>query len=161
MRAGSTSSPKHTRLYWMGDQITTYDGHDGMKSALVALLNGGMSGYTLGHSDIGGYTAVDPPKVASFIAINRSKELLLRWIEMSTFSDMVMRTHIGTLPDKMHQIWSDEETTDFFAKFVKIHVSLKDYKMKLMKEAEDTGVPPVRAMMLEFESDPNTWQIDD
>lgn len=61
----------------------------------------------------------------------------------------------------MHQVWTDEETTDFFAKFVNIHVSLKDYKLELMEYAEVTGIPPVRAMMLEFESDENTWPIDD
>ena len=126
MRAGATNSPKHTRLYWMGDQLPTFDVHDGMKSALIAMLNGGMSGYTLGHSDIGGYTTV---RALPFMSYTRSKELLLRWIEMSAFSDMIMRTHVGIIPEHMHQIWDEEETTEFFAKFVRIHVDLKDYKV--------------------------------
>lgn len=118
-----------------------------------------MSGYTLGHSDIGGYTTVHGIK--HLLSYDRSKELLLRWIEMNTFSDMIMRTHVGSNPKYMHQIWDDEETTEFFAKFVRIHVGLKDYKLNLMREAEETGVPPVRSMLLEFESDANTWSIDD
>ena len=100
MRAGGTKSPDHTRLYWRGDQLPTFDGYDGMKSALVALLNGGMSGFTLGHSDIGGYTTIDILK--PIYQITRSRELLHRWIEMSTFSDMIMRTHIGSHPVNMH-----------------------------------------------------------
>ena len=85
----------------------------------------------------------------------------MRWIEMNAFSDMVMRTHVGSNPIKMFQVWDDEETAVHFAKFVKIHVGLKDYKLELMRVAEITGVPPVRPMMMEFESDRNTWAIDD
>ena len=130
-----------------------------MKSALTALLNGGMSGFTLGHSDIGGYTTID--YIKPLYQITRTKDLLHRWIEMSTFSDMIMRTHVGIHPVNMHQIWDDEETTDFFAKFVRIHVGLKDLKQKLMREAAETGMPAVRPLMLEFESDKSTWSIDD
>jgi len=42
---------------WMGDQLTTYDKFDGMQSAMVGLMNGNISGFTMGHSDIGGYTS--------------------------------------------------------------------------------------------------------
>ena len=56
MRSGSTMSPSVTSLFWMGDQLTTFDRYDGMHSALIGLLNGGYSGFSIGHSDIGGYT---------------------------------------------------------------------------------------------------------
>jgi alpha-glucosidase (family GH31 glycosyl hydrolase) len=49
-------SPSVTSLFWMGDQLTTFDRYDGMHSALIGLLNGGYSGFSIGHSDIGGYT---------------------------------------------------------------------------------------------------------
>uniref|UniRef100_A0A0G4GBX8 Glycoside hydrolase family 31 TIM barrel domain-containing protein n=1 Tax=Chromera velia CCMP2878 TaxID=1169474 RepID=A0A0G4GBX8_9ALVE len=55
-RAGSTRSPRSARLFWMGDQIPTFDRHDGMHSALLGQLTSGLSGWTLSHSDIGGYT---------------------------------------------------------------------------------------------------------
>jgi alpha-glucosidase (family GH31 glycosyl hydrolase) len=42
------------------------------------LLTSGISGYSLEHSDIGGYTAIDNP----VLRYHRSKELLLRWIEL-------------------------------------------------------------------------------
>jgi len=59
MRAGTGKSAKSTRLYWMGDQLVTYDHYDGMQSAMIGLMNGGLSGMTMGHSDIGGYTSVN------------------------------------------------------------------------------------------------------
>jgi alpha-glucosidase len=58
MRSGDSRSPADTTLFWMGDQIPTWDKYDGLWSALIGLLNGGMSGYTIGHSDIGGYTTI-------------------------------------------------------------------------------------------------------
>ncbi len=49
----------------------------------AGMLHAGVSGMTLTHSDLGGYTSIDEV-VAGFplLAINRSKELLLRWCEV-------------------------------------------------------------------------------
>jgi alpha-glucosidase len=105
MRSGSSTSPKNTRLFWMGDQLPTFDEYDGLWSALIGQLNGGLSGFTLGHSDIGGYTTILEPYTHGLLDYVRTKELLLRWIEMSTFSDMIMRTHGGVIPADMYQIW--------------------------------------------------------
>lgn len=96
MRSGQTNSPSMTKLFWMGDQMPTFDQYDGLWSAFIGQLNGGLSGFTLGHSDIGGYTTVYV--VDGLYQYSRSKELLLRWIESNTFSDMIMRTHIGLKP---------------------------------------------------------------
>jgi len=97
MRAGTGSSPKHTRVFWMGDQLVTFDHYDGLHSAMIGLMNGGVSGFTMGHSDIGGYTSVELPK-PSPIEYVRNRELLYRWIEMSCFSDVIMRSHPSNLP---------------------------------------------------------------
>lgn len=35
MRSGSTKSPANTRLFWMGDQLPTFDKYDGLWSALI------------------------------------------------------------------------------------------------------------------------------
>ena len=61
----------------------------------------------------------------------------------------------------MYQIWDDPKTLQFFAKFVNIHKSLKDYKLKLMKENEETGVAPLRSLLVEFEDDPKVKTIKD
>ena len=74
MRAGSTYSPGATSLYWMGDQLPTLDKYDGLHSALIGLLNGGMSGFSIGHSDIGGYTTVN--QTALLAEYIRDEEIL-------------------------------------------------------------------------------------
>lgn len=126
---------------------------------MIGLLNGGMSGFSIGHSDIGGYTSINDTTLGDAGHYRRDEELLQRWIEMSTFSDAVFRTHPSNLPAYNAQIWDNKDIAQFFAKFAKIFVSLGDYKMKLMEEAYETGIPMVRSMMLEF-NDP-LLDIDD
>ena len=127
-----------------------------MESALIGLLNGGISGFSLGHSDLGGYTSVSSP-----IKITRDKETLLRWIEMSAFSDAVMRSHPSNDPSKNWQIYDDAETAQFLAFFGKIHKALSAYKRELMAEACESGIPMVRSFLLEFPSDKTARKIYD
>ena len=58
MRSGNTFSPKVTRLFWLGDQMVTWDRDDGLATVIVGMLSEGIAGYSLTHSDIGGYTAI-------------------------------------------------------------------------------------------------------
>ena len=124
MRAGTTRSPSMTSVFWMGDQLPTFDRQDGLHSALIGQLNGGLSGFTLTHSDIGGYTNIKDINGTSYM---RTEGLLQRWVEMSAFSDIVMRSHPSNLPES-EQLWSKTETLLHLKKFVDIHVELADYK---------------------------------
>lgn len=68
------------------------------------MFSSGLSGVTITHTDVGGYTMVEN------LNYTRSKDLLLRWMEMSAFSDTILRTHVGSkISDKEWQINSDEE----------------------------------------------------
>src|SRR5699024_1171728 len=55
VRAAGRGSAAHAPLFWAGDQLVTWDEHDGLASALRGMLAGGVSGMTLTHSDTGGY----------------------------------------------------------------------------------------------------------
>ena len=102
-RSGFTRSPRHSTLFWLGDQMVTWDGDDGIKTAATGMLSSGLSGYSLNHSDVGGYTAVD-----NFpLRYHRSKELLQRWTGMAAFTP-IFRTHEGNRPELNHQVYSDE-----------------------------------------------------
>jgi hypothetical protein len=58
IRSAWLKTPSHTSVFWLGDQLVSWDIYDGLKSALIGFLSGGISGHTLAHSDIGGYTMV-------------------------------------------------------------------------------------------------------
>ena len=116
---------------------------------------------TLGHSDIGGYTSLNISYDGYEFKILRNKDLLLRWIEMSTFSDIVMRTHPSNKPLINYQIYSDNGTAQFLAYFVKQHMALAYYKKDLMIEANTQGIPMVRSFMMNFPDDANGRAITD
>src|SRR5215212_11003487 len=148
-RSGYTKSPRYSTLFWVGDQLVDWDEHDGIKSAVTGLLSSGLSGYSLEHSDIGGYTAIDNP----LLEYHRSKELLLRWIELGAFTT-VFRTHEGNIPEVNHQIYSDKETLLHFARFAKIYAAWKPYRIELVKEASEKGLPVIRHPFIHYPNDP-------
>jgi alpha-glucosidase (family GH31 glycosyl hydrolase) len=147
-RSGYTKSPCYSTLFWVGDQLVDWDEHDGIKSAVTGLLSSGLSGYSLEHSDVGGYTAIDN----LLFKYHRSKELLLRWIELGAFTT-VFRTHEGNIPEVNHQIYSDRETLTHFARFAKVYAAWKPYRMELVKEASETGLPVLRHPFIHYPDD--------
>jgi sulfoquinovosidase len=154
-RSGYTKSPRYSTLFWLGDQLVNWGEHDGIKSAVTGLLSSGLSGYSLEHSDIGGYTAIDSPP----FTYHRSKELLLRWIELGAFTS-VFRTHEGNIPEVNHQIYSDEDTLKHFVRFAKIYAAWKPYRMDLVEEASESGLPVVRHPFIHYPNDPEVLGLN-
>jgi alpha-glucosidase len=128
MRSGS---PGSTPLFWLGDQTVTWDSHDGLGTAIIRMLTEGLSGYSLTHSDIGGYTAIDLFPLRYI----RTKELLMRWCELAAFTTMY-RSHLGTLPSQNWQVYSDTETLRHFFAMAAVFQAWGFYREELMREAE-------------------------
>lgn len=147
-RSGYLRGPASTRLFWLGDQLTTWDAHDGLKSSLIGLLSSGLSGHSLNHSDVGGYTAV----AINQTGIRRTKELFMRWTELNAFTT-ALRTHEGSRPDLHHQFDTDDETLRHFAKFASVFATLAPYRKTLMSEAHEKGWPLVRPMAFYHQND--------
>ncbi len=154
-RAGYTRSPRFSTLFWLGDQLVTWDIQDGLKTAISGLLSGGFSGYSLNHSDIGGYTTITNP----LRNYHRSKELMLRWIELNAFT-AIFRTHEGNQPEKNHQFNSDAQTLRHFSRFAKIYKAWGFYRRLLATEAATHGWPIVRHLFLHYPHDPNTQRLE-
>jgi alpha-glucosidase len=161
LRAGFTQSPKYAPMFWLGDQMTSWDEHDGIKSAVTGLLSSGLSGMSINHGDIGGLIAFRR-KALGIPLINyyRTRELLLRWIELSAFTPFY-RTHEGNSPEASIQIDSAPDLLEFFSKFAKIYKSLTDYRVLLFKEASARGYPVVRHLWLHYPDDPVAAGIKD
>ncbi len=99
---------------------------------------------------------------------HRSKELLLRWIEFEAFTP-IFRTHEGNQPLNNWQVYqyekdqikikSDEETTNFYNYFAKIHYSLAPYFKLFIDIASKTGIPVIRPLFLNYPEDKITYDI--
>ena len=156
-RSGYTESPGMARLFWVGDQLVTFDGKDGLQTVPRAYQSGGLAGHALAHSDIGGYTIVDYP----LARYHRGAELLKRWSEMEAFAGSMFRTHLGsTISDEDAQVWDSDESREHFARCAKLFGFLADYRLALMEEAKDFGWPLVRSLFLHYPSDTNAWDED-
>ena len=123
---------------------------------LYGLFSANLMGHSVVHSDIGGYTMLHIEK-ADIVLFDyrRSEELLMRWMELSAFSDFLFRSHPGNIPETSAQIWSSNRTLSHFAKFSKVFRSLKRYKMKVLEDAYQFGLAAVRHLFLQFSDDRN------
>lgn len=152
-RSGYTQSPRYATLFWQGDQMVNWGRYDGLESALTGLLSGGLSGFSLNHSDIGGYTTVKAPLMRRIV---RSPELLERWMQLAAFTP-VMRTHEGLKPEENHQVYTDSLTARRFAFWSRVHQAWKFYRDSLLREASEKGWPVCRPMAFVFPHDPEAW----
>lgn len=159
-RAGFLQTPSYSTAMWLGDQNTTWGENDGLTSALKGLLSGGMSGLSINHSDIGGYTSIANP-ILEFLGVGfkRSRELLYRWLEMNAFS-AIFRTHEGNQPDANVQFYTDKETLATFSYWAKVYASLATYRQQLITEAANQGYPLVRHLIFHYPDDPNVYQLE-
>ncbi|TVQ24464.1 MAG: alpha-glucosidase [Spirochaetaceae bacterium] len=145
MRAGFTGSSRWSTANWAGDQLVNWSRNDGLASVIPASISLGFCGVANFHSDIGGYTSV--------AYIKRSKELFMRWAEMSVFTP-TMRSHEGNRPDDGWQFDSDDETLAHFARMSQIFTALKPYHIHCGNEYQRTGVPMIRHPFIHYEDDP-------
>mmetsp|Transcript_137434 Transcript_137434/g.293718 ORF Transcript_137434/g.293718 Transcript_137434/m.293718 type:complete len:789 (+) Transcript_137434:65-2431(+) len=158
-RSGYHQSPGVNSCFWLGDHLTSWSQEDGIKSVVVGLLSSGLSGMSLNHADIGGYTSthVLPIRIRG-VSYTRSQELLMRWAEMSAFT-AVFRTHEGNIPHRNHQITDSSETLRFFARCSRIYAALAKYRNQLCMEAARSGLPLVRHPWLHYPNDSQVVQL--
>jgi alpha-glucosidase len=153
-RSGNQYSPGLARAFWIGDQLVTWDAHDGIASVVPALISSGLSGYSMQHSDTGGYLSV------SALGVTRGPELFERWVELNAFTPLV-RMHSTNQPDVNHQWDTDEETTAHLAQMASTFAALAEYRAGLMQEAEEHGWPLIRPLFFHYPDDMMAWGIED
>jgi len=150
-RSGFTGVQGVAQIHWVGDQETNWGKLDGLPTVVPAMLNLGLAGQPFVTHDIAGFARGTGPS---------TKELFQRWTELGAFTP-IMRTHDGA--DKVNNWrWNkDEDTTSHFRKFTYVHCALMNDFMMLAAEAEETGAPMLRHLMLVFPDDRETWDISD
>ena len=129
---------------WTGDNQSVWS-H--LQMLIPQLCNLGMSGFTIAGTDIGGFGGDTNP------------ELLIRWIEASTFCTFY-RNHCAK-GHKNQEPWQFGETVlDIYRKYVKLHYRFLPYIYDLLFESQITGLPVMRPLVLHFEDDENTFNLN-
>jgi len=150
-RSGFTGVQGVAQIHWVGDQQTDWGELDGLPTVTPALLNLGLAGQPFVSLDIAGFSVGAGPS---------TKELYMRWTELGAFAP-VMRTHQGADKNNNWNWNKDEDTVAHFRKFTYVHCALMNDFMTLAAEAEESGAPLLRHLMLVFPDDRETWSISD
>ncbi len=149
-RGGGIGSQRNPYL-WAGDQ-----GRDFAKlgDQLMAVINCGLSGIPYMSFDMAGYAYAG----CDYFTIGKEKEseIFARATEFTALT-----TNMQTHGDVRHVYELTEETQDIYRNFLKLHHELIPYMQKLSRVACDTGMPPVRHLVLAYPNDPEVYDLTD
>lgn len=138
----ATSGGQRYPVHWGGDCWSDFE-------AMADSLRGGLSlclsGFGFWSHDIGGFEGLPPAA------------LYKRWVAFGLLSSH-SRLH-GSGSYRVPWIY-DEEAVDVLRKFTKLKCRLMPYLFAMAVEAEQRGVPLMRAMFLEFPDDPACATLD-
>lgn len=155
-RSSFTEGPQYSTFYWAGDQMTSWQRHDGFRSIVPALTSSGISGMSINHADVGAFAGFW--KAGGLFRMRRGIKLLKRHIELGAFTP-IFRTHEGIIPKHNKQVYSDKKMADFYARFSRIHDSLQPYLRQVAAEAVEKGYPMIRHLYLHYPEDPIAKKI--
>lgn len=138
----ATAGGQQFPVHWGGDCESTFES---MAETLRGGLSLGLSGFGFWSHDIGGFEGNPPPAVFK------------RWLQFGLLS-----SHSRLHGSNSYRVpWSvDEESSEVAKKFAEIKIKMLPYILEAAEEANKTGVPVLRAMMLEFPDDPSCAQLD-
>jgi alpha-D-xyloside xylohydrolase len=136
--AGSQQFPVH----WGGDSYATYES---MAESLRGGLSFGLSGFAFWSHDIGGFENTS------------TADVYKRWIAFGLLS-----SHSRLHGSQSYRVpWSyDEEAADVLRFFTKLKARLMPYLYAIASQVSHSGLPMMRAMVLEFEGDPACEYLD-
>ena len=140
-RSGTSGGQKFP-VHWGGDCFAKYES---MAESLRGGLSLMMSGYGYWSHDIGGFEDTSTPDVYK------------RWVAFGLLSSH-SRLH-GSSSYRVPWLY-DDEATKVLRHFVLVKQKLLPYLLEKAKENHDTGIPLVRAMVLEFPEDPVCGFLD-
>ncbi|MEK3797251.1 alpha-xylosidase [Peribacillus sp. FSL H8-0477] len=140
-RSASVGSQK-LPVHWGGDCWGTYPS---MAESLRGGLSFGLSGFSFWSHDIAGFEQGATP------------DLYKRWTQFGLLSSH-SRYH-GNTEYKVPWLY-DEEAVDVTRVFTKLKNSLMPYLYRIACESTMTGVPMMRAMVLEFNEDETCHYLD-
>ena len=143
-RAGYAGIQRYSAV-WTGDNRSHWE-H--LEMSIPMIMNLGMSGVAFCGADVGGFSSDTTP------------ELLIRWTQVGAFMPY-FRNH--SVQDSIYQEpWAfGEETLASVKIYIEIRYLFMPYIYTLFHEAEQSGLPIVRPLVMEYPLDKATLQISD
>ncbi len=110
-------------------------------------LSIGLSGVPFWSNDIAGYLSTG----------DLTPELYIRWMQMAMF-----QSHVRFNGTPLRAPWAfGDRAVENYRKYAKLRYRLLPYIYSHAYNATKTGLPMIRAMVLEFQDDPSTHNLQD
>jgi alpha-D-xyloside xylohydrolase len=138
---------------WGGDNEASFSAGNGLPTVVTAGLGAGLSGMPLWTADLGGYEAT---------ATTPDARLLERWTEYAAFSplmEVMSSANIG--PWDFDRNEGGHAALDVYRKYAVLHMSLFPYRYAAAQEAAKTGMPMMRALVLQYQDDAKARAVKD
>jgi alpha-glucosidase (family GH31 glycosyl hydrolase) len=155
-RSGTLGTVPLVTAMWPGDQACSWSADRGLPSVLTAGPTAGLTGVSTWGPDISGLTDGDDGFGG------RDEELWLRWCEYGALNP-IMRDHLGfkVFDGAPVDLWSTGRTRATFRRYADLHLRLAPYLWRLAGSAHETGIPAIRALLLEYPEYRESWSITD
>ena len=152
-RAGYSGSQRYP-VQWGGDSYASFAQIVGQ---FRGLLGYGMSGVPFCSHDVGGFDY--PPQAFDYgdlDAYPRDAEVYIRWLQFGVFS-----SHLRAHGKQPREPWEyGDEAAEIAMKYLKLRYRLLPYIYSEAVRSTQSSLPVVRPLVLEYQDDPNTENID-
>ncbi len=140
MRSGFAGTQRFGILPWTGDVGRAWGG---LKPQVELSLQMGLLGLGYTHSDLGGFSFTE----------KFDPELYIRWLQYGVFQP-IYRPHADEIfPSE--PVFHTKEIKDIVREFIKLRYQLLPYNYTLAYENSTTGMPLMRPVFFEDESNKN------
>ncbi len=140
-RSGSAGIQKYAQT-WCGDNFTSWDS---LKYNIPIITGMGLSGQPNEGADIGGFAGPAP-----------DEELFVRWVQNGIFQAR-FSIHSASNDNTVTEPWMFKNSTHIIRNAILMRYRFSPYLYSCEYEATQTGAPVMRALVYEFQDDPNVW----
>jgi alpha-D-xyloside xylohydrolase len=149
-RSAFAGEQRNSVAVWSGDVDSDWTF---FKKQIPAGLNYSMSGLPYWTTDIGGFVSGNPNDPAY-------RELFIRWFQFGTFNP-ILRVH-GTRSTNQNELWSyGPDAQKILVNFDNLRYRLLPYIYSLAWRTTHDGYTPMRALVMDFRSDPRVANLAD
>lgn len=152
-RAGFAGMQRYT-FGWSGDTgdgNNVLEGWKKLENQIPVALSSGMCGIPFWSCDISGYCG----DITNYEAMS---ELYVRWIQFGVFNPISRAHHEGN--NAVEPWLFGKEAEVICKKTIEQKYKLFPYIYTYARQAYDTGLPLIRALMLEYQDDPETYNLN-
>lgn len=140
-RSGSAGIQKYAQT-WCGDNYTSWES---LKYNIPIITGMGLSGQPNEGADIGGFAGPAP-----------SEELFVRWVQNGIFQAR-FSIHSASNDNTVTEPWMFRNSADIIRDAILFRYRMTPYLYSLEYEANQKGSPIMRALVYEFQYDPNVY----